>query len=128
MIVTSGYENGFVFNCEGIYNHKFPPGPVLNVMKWTDEGEKTQRFYLMERISSNWQDVGVLIGLSVSNLATEYHDKPLECCRAVLGRWLENPPKEYPITWRRLLELPEDCTLGQVASELNNVLSKSNLE
>ena len=62
----------------------------------------------MERISSNWQDIGVLIGLFVSNLeniATEHRDKPLECCRAVLGCWLENPPKEYPITWRQLLEL-----------------------
>ena len=112
-----------------------PPGRIqlryLNLIKWTDEGGKTQRFYLMERISSKWRDLGVLIGLSVSdldNIATEHRDKPLECCRAVVGRWLSNPPKEYPITWRGLFELLEDCKLGQVVSELDIVLSKSYFE
>ena len=85
----------------------------------------------MDNISSHWRDIGELIGLSVSNLkniATEHQDKPLECCRAVLCHWLENPPKDYPITWRGLLELLEDCQLGQVVSELKNVLSKSNVK
>ena len=84
----------------------------------------------MDNISSHWRDVGELIGLSVSNLeniATKHRDSPLECCRAVLSHWLKNPPKEYPITWRGLLELLEDCRLGQVVSDLKIVLSKSDL-
>lgn len=85
----------------------------------------------MERISPSWRDIGELIDLSASsleNIATEHRDKPLECCRGVLNRWLENPPTDYPITWRGLFQLLEDCKLGQVVSELKIVLRKSNLE
>ena len=85
----------------------------------------------MDNVSSNWRDIGELIGLSVPtlrNIATEHRDKPLECCRAVLCHWLENPPSEYPITWRGLIELLKDCKLGQVVSELKSVLSESNIE
>ena len=85
----------------------------------------------MEHISSRWRDVGELIDLSVPTLttiATEYRDKPLECCRAVLCHWLENPPTEYPLTWEKLIELLTDCKLGQVVSELQRVLSRTNFE
>ena len=85
----------------------------------------------MERISPSWRDIGELTDLSASdlkNIATEHHNIPLECCRDVLNRWLENPPTGYPITWRGLFELLEDCKLCQVVSELKTVLSKSNFE
>ena len=84
----------------------------------------------MDNVSSHWRDIGELIGLSVSNLkniATEHQNKPLECCRAVLCHWLENPPREYPTTWRGLFELLKDSRLGQIVSELKIVLSKSDL-
>ena len=85
----------------------------------------------MERISSKWRDIGELIGLSFQQLdcmAREHRDKHLDCCRAVLGHWLENPSEEYPITWRGLIELLQDSELGQVVSELKFVLSKSNIK
>ena len=85
----------------------------------------------MERISSRWRDIGELIGLSVptlTSIATEHRDKPLGCCRAVLDHWLENPPTEYPLNWEKLIELLKDCKLGQVVSELQSVLSKTNFE
>ena len=85
----------------------------------------------MEHISSKWRDFGELIGLSgpmLTSIATEHHKEPLECCRAVLSHWLENPPAEYPLTWKKLIELLTDCKLGQVVSELQRVLSKTNFE
>ena len=85
----------------------------------------------MENISPNWRDIGELIGLPVptlKNIATEHRDKPIGCCRDVLHHWLENPPSDYPITWRGLIELLKDCKFGQIVSELKSVLSKSNLE
>ena len=102
----------------------------LKLIKWTEEGGKTKRFYLMEKIESKWRDIGQLVGLSLSQLesiAAEHRDKPTECCRAVLGRWLENPPEEYPNTWDGFLELLEDCQLTRVAEELKVILSKANL-
>ena len=85
----------------------------------------------MERISLHWRDIGELIGLSFQQLECmtgEYRDKHIDCCRAVLGHWLENPPEEYPITWRGLIELLQDSELGQVVSELKFVLSNSNIK
>ena len=85
----------------------------------------------MDRISPNWQDIGLLIGLSFQQLeciAKEHRDRHTDCCRAVLCHWLENPPEEYPITWRGLIELLQDCHLCQVVSELKIALSKSNIK
>jgi hypothetical protein len=85
----------------------------------------------MERVSNKWRDIGELIGLSFQQLecmASEHRGKHTDCCRAVLGSWLEAPPEEYPITWRGLIELLQDSELGQVVSELKNALSKSNVK
>jgi hypothetical protein len=101
----------------------------LKLIKWTEGGE-TKRFYLMEEIDTKWRDIGLLLGLSLTQLESieiEYRDKPTECCRAVLGKWLENPPDEYPITWNGLIDLLEDCKLTQAVKELKSVLSKANL-
>lgn len=101
----------------------------LKLIKWTERGE-TKRFYLMEKIENKWRDIGQLTGLPLTQLesiATEHRDKPIECCRAVLGRWLDNPPSAYPTTWDGLIELLEDCQLTQVAEELKIVLIKANL-
>ena len=84
----------------------------------------------MERISFKWRDVGELL-LSFEQLhciAEEHRDKHMDCCRAVLHHWLENPPEEYPITWRGLIELLQDSELGQVVAELKNALRKSNIK
>ena len=84
----------------------------------------------MEVIENKWRDIGQVAGLSLAQLesiATEHREKPTNCCRAVLGKWLENPPDDYPITWDGLIGLLEDCKLTQVVKELRNVLSKANL-
>ena len=98
----------------------------LKLIKWT-EGGKTKRFYLIDKIAHKWHDIGQLAGLSLHQLqsiATEHRDNPINCCSAVLGKWLENPPKEYPNTWNGLIELLEDCFLSQVAKELKNALTE----
>ena len=102
----------------------------LKLIKWRDERGEIQRFSLMERVSLHWRDIGELIGLSFQQLeclAGEHRGKYIDCCRAVLCSWLDDPPEEYPITWRGLIELLQDSELGQVVSELKNALSKSNV-
>ena len=118
-----------------MHSAHLPPDRVqskhLKLIKWRDERGETQRFYLMERASLKWRDIGELISLSFQQLECmekEYRDKHIDCCRAVLGHWLDNPPEEYPITWRGLIELLQDSELGQVVTELKSVLSKSKLE
>ena len=102
----------------------------LALIKWKDDQGQTQRFYLMDKIAYKWRTLGELLGLPFSeqqSLAAEYRDKPKDCCRAVLGQWLDNPPPDYPTTCQGLLELLEDSQLGQVVTELRNVLDKAKL-
>ena len=85
----------------------------------------------MERVFLDWCDIGELISLSLQQLeclAREHRDIHADCCRAVLGSWLDDPPEEYPITWSGLIELLQDSELTQIVSELKNALSKSNIE
>ena len=84
----------------------------------------------MEKIAYEWRTLGEHLGFEYSKLestAAHHRDNPKECCRAVLGQWLDNPPPDYPITWQGLLELLEDGQLGQVVTELRNVLDKAKL-
>jgi hypothetical protein len=102
----------------------------LTLIKWKDDQGQTQRFYLMDSIAYKWRTLGELLGLPFSklqSLAAEHRDKPEECCRAVLGQWLDNPPPDYPTTWQGLLELLKDSQLGQVVTQLRNVLDKAKL-
>ena len=84
----------------------------------------------MDKISHKWRDIGGLTGLSFSdleNISEKHRGDPKECCRAVLGHWMDNPPPDYPTTWQGLIELLEDSQLGQVVSQLRTVLNKANL-
>ena len=100
------------------------------MIKWRDDSGKTQRFYLIDKIASEWRSLGFLVGLrssEIDRLSVEYRENAHECCRAVLGQWLDNPPQDYPHTWEGLMELLEDCKLVQVAAELKTVLAKANI-
>jgi hypothetical protein len=84
----------------------------------------------MDSIAYKWRTLGELLGLpfpKLQSLTAEHQNKPEECCRAVLGQWLDNPPPDYPTTWQGLLELLEDSQLGQIVTQLRNVLDKANL-
>ena len=87
-----------------------------------------QTFCLTEKIADKWRTIGELLDLTYSklqSLADEYRQEQKECCRAVLGLWLDNPSPDYPATWRGLTDLLEDSQLGEVATELRTVLSKA---
>ena len=102
----------------------------LNLIRWKDDQGQTQRFFRKDQISPKWRDIGELIRLNYSELDTiseKYRGDPKECCRAVLGQWLDNPPPDYPTTWQGLLELLEDSQLGQVVTELREILDKARL-
>ena len=95
---------------------------------WKDEQGQTRKYYLTDKISHKWRDIGSFNGLSLSELVTIselFPNDPKECCRAVLGQWMDNPPPDYPTTWQGLLKLLKDSQLDQIVSELRNLLYKS---
>ena len=102
----------------------------LSLIRWKDDQGRTQRFFLKDKISHKWRDIGERTGLAfpkLDNISEKYRGDPKECCRAVLGQWLDNPPPDYPTTWKGLLELLEDSQLGQVVTELRAILDKASL-
>ena len=102
----------------------------LSLIRWKDDQGRTQRFFLKDKISHKWRDIGERTGLAfpeLDNISEKYRGDPKECCRAVLGQWLDNPPPDYPTTWKGLLELLEDSQLGQVVTELRAILDKTSL-
>ena len=102
----------------------------LECIKWTDRDGKLNRFYLKDKIANKWREFGRLLDIEESQLggiATQYQNKINECCQAVLTKWMENPPRDYPSTWGKLIELLEDARLPEVSAELKDVLSKADL-
>ena len=97
----------------------------LQLIKWKDEYGETQKYFLLTEISPNWRGIGGAIGLSFANLdniATEFHYKPVDCCRSVFSKWLDNPSADYPATWDGLINLLEDCELAGPATILNKAI------
>ena len=110
-------------------NHSVNPSH-LQLIKWKDGQGQTHRFYLMDEIGNKWRTIGQQLNLLPSQLneiASQFSDNATECCRAVLGEWLENPPTDYPATWEGLMELLEDCRLAQVAVILKAALTEAKL-
>ena len=100
----------------------------LTLIKWKDDGGEEQLFYLIDKIAHEWRTIGGLLDLGYSkleSLAEKYRDQPKECCRAVLGLWLENPPKDYPTTWQGLIDLLKHSKLSGVVTQLRKALSKA---
>jgi hypothetical protein len=100
----------------------------LTLIKWKDDGGEEQLFYLRENIAYKWRTIGELLGLAypkLQSLAEKHRDQPEECCREVLGLWLENPPTDYPTTWQGLINLLKHSQLRQVVAQLRNALSKA---
>ena len=84
----------------------------------------------MDKIAHKWRDIGQLIDVGIGQLdsiATKHHEDSTECLRTVLGRWMEDPPEDYPNTWHGLVELLNDCKLANIAKELKIALSKANI-
>ena len=110
------------------------PSPVdskyLQLIKWKDGEGEIHRFHLIDMIANKWRSIGQTLGIKPAQLAgisKQYMENATDCCRDVLGRWLDNPPSDYPVTWDGLVELLRDVQLSQVADELESALRNANL-
>ena len=82
----------------------------------------------MNKISNKWRELGRLLNIEEAQLdgiSIQHQNNISECCRAILTKWRENPPPDYPATWGGLIELLDDSQLPEVVAELKNALSKA---
>lgn len=104
----------------------------LRLLKWT-EGSSTEfeRFHLMEKIANEWQKLGDILEIEPAQLeaiSSQHQKRSDECCRAVLIKWRDNPPNNYPATWGGLINLLDDCNLSKVVDELKYALIKAKVK
>ena len=102
----------------------------LSLIKWKDVNGETRQFHIIEEISYKWRKIGEIVGLSHSvleSIVEKNRGNPEDCCRAVLYRWLSNPPPDYPATWLGLIELFVDSKLCKVASTLKELVMRAQL-
>ena len=105
-----------------------PTNRDLTLLKYRDpEGGQVKRLKLVDTILNEWKEVGKILGISQPKLDawwTQTSNDPKRCCDNVMAHWLQNPPDEYPLTWRGLIDLLEDVDkFGALVQELKTALA-----
>ena len=103
-----------------------PTNRDLTLLKYR-EGGQVKRLKLVDTILNEWRDVGQILGIAQPKLDawwTQTNNDPKRCCDNVMAHWLQNPPDEYPLTWRGLIDLLEDVDkFGALVQDLETALA-----
>ena len=96
----------------------------LSLLK-TAEGKKIN---IIAMVTPKWQrfgdqlefdEDGTTLGMIESN-----HSKAEACCRAMFQHWIKGNGVR-PCSWRKLIELLEDCDFGILSEQVRSVFSAS---
>ena len=74
---------------------------------------------------NEWKEIGKILGIQQPTLDAwwvQTSNDPKRCCDKLLAHWLQNPPEEYPLTWRGLIDLLEDANFGALVQEFKKAL------
>ena len=103
-----------------------PTDKTLTLLKWNDGGEE-KKLKVTEEIFGEWRKIRKLLGISAQRLDgwwDQSHNSE-RCCDKVVGKWLQNPPDEYPATWHGLLVLLDDADFTDLAKTLKKALENN---
>ena len=105
------------------YTDTPPTLKKLSMMK-TAKGKKIR---IMETVASKWKRLGDQLefdelGSKLENIKTKNRDDPEECCREMFQHWLKGDGVR-PCSWRKLIELLEDCDFEVLAEQVNSVFN-----
>ena len=76
-----------------------------------------------------WRDLGAIMdfdekGTELANIHSRHRGDSEECCRAVFQHWM-NGNGVRPCSWRKLIELIDDCGQVTLAKDVQIALSSS---
>ena len=98
----------------------------ISLLKWTD-GAEIQKLAIIKLVASKWRDIGILLGLTMSELDTIRQDTlndNHQSCQYVFSKWFENNGcQSYPITWGGVEELLVDIEMNTIAKRLKEALA-----
>ena len=84
-----------------------------------------KKFKLRASCIHKWKRIGYLVASRQQVEAWAKEKDADDSCEAVFSHWLDHPPSDYPVTWKGLYELLNDCDLGQVATELKDAVENA---
>ena len=90
----------------------------------TAEGQKIK---VIESVAPLWQSLGDLLefdssGSKLRLIKATHPDDPKACCRDMFQHWLIGNGVR-PCSWRKLIELLEDCDLDDLAAGVRSACS-----
>ena len=111
--------------CSTVTTDATPSLAKLSVLK-TGEGKK---IHIIKSVAPFWQQLGLVMDFDNTGTQLEIIEKqhpmdPEACCQAVLCHWLKGNGVK-PCSWRKLIELIDDCSQEALAKELQAALSPS---
>ena len=88
-------------------------------MLTTAEGKKIK---IIEAVAPQWLILGDLLefdgrGNKLESIRVTHPSNPLTCCRDMFQHWLAGHGVR-PCSWRKLIELLEDCDLAELAKQV----------
>ena len=96
----------------------------LSVLRTTQGG----KIRIIWRLANIWYRFGILLdfdesGQQLEDIRCHYSDDSEACCRATLQHWLKGNGVQ-PCSWRKLIEVLEDCDFEVLAEEIRDALSE----
>jgi hypothetical protein len=93
-------------------------------MMKTKEGK---RIKIIETVAWNWKALGDQLefdefGSKLNTIEAKNNNDPEACCREMFQHWLKGSGVR-PCSWRKLIELLEDCDFEVLAGQVNSVFS-----
>ena len=89
----------------------------------TAEGKKIN---IITKVTPRWQTFGDLLEFdedgTTLGVIESNHLKAEVCCRAMFQHWIKGNGVR-PCSWRKLIELLEDCDFGTLSEEVSTVFS-----
>ena len=87
-------------------------------------------FKIYSKIGHKWKEIATRLGLELGQISAIEHDRRemASCITGVLQRWFEHAgqlpnAKDYPKSWRGLINLLDDVQLGEVTKDLKRALT-----
>ena len=102
---------------------------TLTCFKYKDEQGVQQRIYIIDDMAPRWKHVGRMLKFrepDINNIDSTCNGNAVECCGTLLSKWLEgqnNGNDSRPKTWEILLEVMRDARLGELANNLETILT-----
>ena len=109
-----------------VFDFFYIDGPLslgkLSVLQ-TAKGKKIK---IIEAVAPQWLILGDLLefdarGNKLDLIKATYPADPLACCRDMFQHWLDGHGVR-PCSWRKLIELLEDCDLAELAKQVHSAI------